>query len=557
MIVRSFKDIEGTDRTSRPSPAPGRASASSSPRSGSASPCTRPSCTPGTETSMWYANHIEAVLCVEGEAELTNDETGEKHRITPGTMYLLDGHERHTMRAQDRLPLRLRLQPARHRPGGPRRERRLPAAHRDRRARRTTRRHVRQRGTGPSTRDERSDAMTRPPPDTHHRPVPDPRHRPRSSLPARTRSSGPSPARPGPIAADRAARLRAGRLPHRRGAAHARRGGVLPRGAGPARPPTRRSAPTSAPSSSRSRRTIRSVFEVHRISEVFAELVRDPRVVGRARQILGSDVYVHQRRINVKPGFGATGFYWHSDFETWHAEDGLPNMRTVSVSIALTENYDTNGGLMIMPGSHQTFLGCAGATPKDNYKQSLQMQDAGTPSDEALTELAGRARHQAVHRRGRLGDLVRLQLHARLAATTSRRSRAATSSSSSTAWRTRRWSRSRRRSAGRSSSGHGTSRRCGSHGDTAARPPHSRVWCGGRAVCAVRAGRSSALQRRVVDVAAVVAAVEGGAVGVVVGAAGRETAGQVGVGQEQRAEGEHIGVAVLDRGSSWPVGRGG
>ncbi|MDT0344841.1 ectoine hydroxylase [Streptomyces litchfieldiae] len=135
---------------------------------------------------------------------------------------------------------------------------------------------------------------------------------------------------------------------------------------------------------------IRSVFEVHRISEVFAELVRDPRVVGRARQILGSDVYVHQSRINVKPGFGASGFYWHSDFETWHAEDGLPRMRAVSVSIALTENFDTNGGLMIMPGSHQTFLGCAGETPKDNYKKSLQMQDAGTPSDEALTGFADR-----------------------------------------------------------------------------------------------------------------------------------------------------------------------
>lgn len=133
---------------------------------------------------------------------------------------------------------------------------------------------------------------------------------------------------------------------------------------------------------------VRSVFEVHRISEVFAGLVRDPRVVDRARQILGSDVYVHQSRINVKPGFGASGFYWHSDFETWHAEDGLPRMRTVSVSIALTENYDTNGGLMIMPGSHRSFLGCAGETPKDNYRQSLRMQEAGTPSDKALTDLA-------------------------------------------------------------------------------------------------------------------------------------------------------------------------
>ncbi|MFE3516578.1 ectoine hydroxylase [Streptomyces sp. NPDC059166] len=136
--------------------------------------------------------------------------------------------------------------------------------------------------------------------------------------------------------------------------------------------------------------SVRSVFEVHKLSEVFANLVRDERVVGRARQILGSDVYVHQSRINVKPGFGASGFYWHSDFETWHAEDGLPNMRTVSVSIALTENYDTNGGLMIMPGSHKSFLGCAGETPKDNYKKSLQMQDAGTPSDEALTKMADR-----------------------------------------------------------------------------------------------------------------------------------------------------------------------
>ncbi|WP_405391579.1 ectoine hydroxylase [Streptomyces sp. NBC_01102] len=136
--------------------------------------------------------------------------------------------------------------------------------------------------------------------------------------------------------------------------------------------------------------SVRSVFEVHRLSEVFARLVSDERVVGRARQILGSDVYVHQSRINVKPGFGASGFYWHSDFETWHAEDGLPNMRTVSVSIALTENHDTNGGLMIMPGSHRSFLGCAGETPKDNYKKSLQMQDAGTPSDEALTKMADR-----------------------------------------------------------------------------------------------------------------------------------------------------------------------
>ncbi|MFA1542956.1 ectoine hydroxylase [Actinomadura monticuli] len=133
---------------------------------------------------------------------------------------------------------------------------------------------------------------------------------------------------------------------------------------------------------------VRSIFEVHKISEVFAALVRDPRVVGRARQILGSDVYVHQSRVNYKPGFTGKDFYWHSDFETWHAEDGMPRMRAVSMSIALTENFVHNGGLMIMPGSHKTFVACVGETPDDHYKESLRGQEIGTPDPNSLSILA-------------------------------------------------------------------------------------------------------------------------------------------------------------------------
>jgi L-ectoine synthase len=57
----------------------------------------------GTETNMWYANHIEAVYCVGGEGELVNNETGETHEIRDGTMYLLNGHEHHTLRAKTDL----------------------------------------------------------------------------------------------------------------------------------------------------------------------------------------------------------------------------------------------------------------------------------------------------------------------------------------------------------------------------------------------------------------------------------------------------------------------
>ncbi|QUX24911.1 ectoine hydroxylase [Nocardiopsis sp. MT53] len=135
---------------------------------------------------------------------------------------------------------------------------------------------------------------------------------------------------------------------------------------------------------------VRSVFDVHKVSPVFSDLVNDPRLVDRARQILGSDVYVHQSRVNYKPGFGGGSFYWHSDFETWHAEDGMPRMRACSFSVALTDNYTHNGALMIMPGSHRTFVSCVGETPADHYRASLKSQHIGTPDEGSLSRLAER-----------------------------------------------------------------------------------------------------------------------------------------------------------------------
>lgn len=53
----------------------------------------------GTVTRMWYRHHLEAVYCIDGEAEVTDLATGEVHRIGPGTMYALDRHDRHELRA--------------------------------------------------------------------------------------------------------------------------------------------------------------------------------------------------------------------------------------------------------------------------------------------------------------------------------------------------------------------------------------------------------------------------------------------------------------------------
>ncbi|MBN1614685.1 MAG: ectoine synthase [Deltaproteobacteria bacterium] len=55
-----------------------------------------------TETQMWYKNHLEAVYCIEGTGEVELLEGGDVIPLEPGTLYALDKHDRHIVRARDR-----------------------------------------------------------------------------------------------------------------------------------------------------------------------------------------------------------------------------------------------------------------------------------------------------------------------------------------------------------------------------------------------------------------------------------------------------------------------
>jgi ectoine hydroxylase len=134
-------------------------------------------------------------------------------------------------------------------------------------------------------------------------------------------------------------------------------------------------------------RELRSIFQIHEQSRLLARLAADERLVNIARHLLGDEVYIHQSRLNYKPGFFGKEFYWHSDFETWHIEDGMPRMRALSMSIALTENTAFNGPLMVIPGSHRRYVRCVGETPDDHYKQSLRKQEYGVPDPASLHAL--------------------------------------------------------------------------------------------------------------------------------------------------------------------------
>lgn len=134
--------------------------------------------------------------------------------------------------------------------------------------------------------------------------------------------------------------------------------------------------------------TVRSVFSPEKYSELYQRVSRDERLLGAAEQILGSNVYIHHSRLNIKAPFDGKSFPWHSDFETWHVEDGVPNMRILTGWVFLTENNEFNGSLFVIPKSHKKYVACAGQTPEDNYKSSLRKQTYGVPSRSAMQSLS-------------------------------------------------------------------------------------------------------------------------------------------------------------------------
>lgn len=62
---------------------------------------------PGAVLEMEYRNHLETVYCIEGEGEIEDLATGQVHAIRPGTLYALNKHDRHVLRANKGTHMRM------------------------------------------------------------------------------------------------------------------------------------------------------------------------------------------------------------------------------------------------------------------------------------------------------------------------------------------------------------------------------------------------------------------------------------------------------------------
>jgi ectoine hydroxylase len=104
--------------------------------------------------------------------------------------------------------------------------------------------------------------------------------------------------------------------------------------------------------------SIRTVYRSHEpdgptYSPAFERLVRTPRILEPARQVLGDDeLYVYHCKSNIKTAIDGSVWLWHQDYGYWQ-HDGVPASNMATFLIMLDEATEMSGCLYFIPGSHK------------------------------------------------------------------------------------------------------------------------------------------------------------------------------------------------------------
>ncbi len=98
---------------------------------------------------------------------------------------------------------------------------------------------------------------------------------------------------------------------------------------------------------------VRTSMGIHLRDPIIGQLVRHPRLVDPASQILLEPFYAQQVKVNVKAAFVGEHWQWHYDFATHHREDGVPRPLALNLHIFLDDVSEFNGPLYFIPGSHR------------------------------------------------------------------------------------------------------------------------------------------------------------------------------------------------------------
>ncbi|MFB8104949.1 MULTISPECIES: phytanoyl-CoA dioxygenase family protein [Streptomyces] len=149
---------------------------------------------------------------------------------------------------------------------------------------------------------------------------------------------------------------------------------------------------------------VRAVYASHVRQSEFAGLIRSPRVLGPVRQLLDSEAYIYQFKINSKAPFAGAGWSWHQDFAAWQMADNLAAPRLVNVGVFLDDVTEFNGPVIFCPGSHRD-----GLVKKGRTAASAASDQHVDPEDISLTAADMTAlvdRHGLISAKGPAGSVV-------------------------------------------------------------------------------------------------------------------------------------------------------
>jgi ectoine hydroxylase len=140
-------------------------------------------------------------------------------------------------------------------------------------------------------------------------------------------------------------------------------------------------------------RTIRALHGCHLEDALLARLVCHPALLEPAQQLIGSNVYTYQFKVNTKAAFRGDIWPWHQDYIFWKNEDGMPEAHATSAMLFLDEVTEFNGPLYFLTGSHRE--GCIEpddlkAAAVEGWRSNVSADLKYQLSEQQVLELSGR-----------------------------------------------------------------------------------------------------------------------------------------------------------------------
>ncbi|WP_425639053.1 phytanoyl-CoA dioxygenase family protein [Algoriphagus yeomjeoni] len=97
---------------------------------------------------------------------------------------------------------------------------------------------------------------------------------------------------------------------------------------------------------------IRTVFAPEKFDSSILDLIKNSPLPQEIKQLLKSDFYLFQSKLNTKACLESGVWSWHQDFKFWR-EDGMLEPKALTVAIMLTDVDVANGPILAIPSSQQ------------------------------------------------------------------------------------------------------------------------------------------------------------------------------------------------------------